>query len=165
MFYVLEPIVSRVAEKCGISRECAFGWLRRPSVKKKISALKASNVQKTSITLSEVLNMALRIADFDLKDVVKSFKHEPETNYYTITYEDWDKIDGKVVKDVRPVVKDGIQLLNIKLYDKTPYIKMLLDHFKDTKPDQHLHVHMSREEIAAADAQTVSEDYQRMLGA
>ena len=162
--YVQQPIMARVCEKMGITQRTGYKWLHMPSTAKKISQLRAITAQKCDFTLQETLNAACRIVDFDIKTVIKHAEYDTETGYWTVQYEDWDKIDGRVIKDVKPIIRDGIQVFQIKLYDKTPYVKMLLEHFKDVKPDQHLHVHMNQENLKDINAQQAAEQYHQMLG-
>jgi hypothetical protein len=160
----LTPVFSRVCKRLGIGTDTGYKWLDTPSVRKKISQIKAKSAEICDFTVNEALNIAVRVASFDIHQVVKEAKYDSKTGYWEVSYQDWDKIDGVVIKDVKPVIRDGIQVFQIKLQDRMPYVKMLLDHFKEVKPDQHLHVHMSPEELKTANPDAVNEEYQRLMG-
>lgn len=164
VYYALCPIMVVACRKVGITSKTGYEWKARPSIAKKISQIRANSAQKANIDVSEVLNEAHRIINFDIKDVITDVYHDKSNDFYEVTMEQWKKIDGRVVKEIKPVVKDGIKLLQLKFYDKIPVIKMLLDHFKEVKPEQHLHVHMSPQELKNANPEQIDEEYQRLMG-
>lgn len=164
VYYGLCGIMAVACRKVGISTVTGYEWKDKPSVAKKISLIRAKSAQKADISLPEVLNEAYRILNFDIKDIITDVFHDKSNDFYEVTMEQWKKIDGRLVKEVKPVVKDGIKLLQLKFYDKIPVIKMLLDHFKEVKPEQHVHVHLTPEELKTADPGKVNAAYQELMG-
>lgn len=130
----LDPQAS--ARRCAITLREANKYLRNPLVKKCVADIHSNVLEHCNITLQEILNELKRIAFFDIKGVVKHL------NENGVVFHDLDDIDGRATAEIKQAhTKDGHTYAMIKPHRKLDALKCLLEYFKDTPAEQHLHIH------------------------
>ncbi len=162
--YLLSYNVPRVAKKCGIAKQTAYQWLKRPEVQKAILDRKDSVAQQCDITVQECMNELAKIAFFDHKSYASDFKFDIEAGEFGCTLEDWRNMDTSALQEVSCKVNaQGIPYIVFKPYDKINALKELMNRLEGTNGDKHLHLHLTPEEMKDKSAQEIASDYQQLL--
>ena len=162
--YLLTFNVRRAAKKCGVTRMTANNWLHRPEVKTEIQRRSALVAQECDVTVSECMNELARIAFFNYKDCIKNFKVDPESGDLGMTLDDWEDMDTSALQEIACRVNaQGIPYVTIKPYDKVAALKEILNRLDGIKDENHLHLHLTKEELKGKSAQEVSSAYQQMV--
>lgn len=135
----------------GSAHVTAHQLINNPKIQTEIRRLKGNVHQELMVDAQDVINIQLKIAFADITDYVKFGKSEEVLiDEYTgeplrykngtikkhirnyIDFEDWDKIDGTIVSEV----KQGRDGISVKMADRSKAIEFLTRYF-DMVPDEH----------------------------
>ena len=154
--YALDMNPQAAAARHGITLREARSMLRKEGAEKCIADIHSHVLEKCGITLEQTLNEISRIAFFDVKGVVKRVTESG------VEFHNWDDIDGRAIAEVKQMhTKDGITYAMIKPHRKVEALKVLLEYFKDTPSEQHLHIHTN--EVKAANPEAAMDFFNELL--
>ena len=113
--------------------------------------------------MEDVANEAGRIAFQDIKDTIPGLKYDNETGEAYVRAEDWENVDGKLIKSIKQEMRDGVSIVKLEFHDKIAALRLLQDHFKGVDGEKHLHVHLTPEDLAKRDIHGAAKEYDRLI--
>lgn len=158
------PIRSYCAEELQISLSAVHRWLNQKKVKAHLRHFRGKIASKCPYTLEDVASEAARIGFFDIKKVIPEAQFDNNSKEVTIRVEDWDKVDGRVVKSVKQDIKDGCEVLRLTFHDKISALKLLQDNLRGVEGEKHLHVHLTPEDLEKRDINGAVNAYDELMG-
>jgi len=154
--YAIDLNPQRAAEACGITIREANKLRKMEQVRKCVADLHSKVLAKCGYTLERTLAEVGRIGFFNIKNIVKN------VNECGVEWEDWEDIDGRAIAEVQQKhTKEGHTYALIKTHRKLDALKILLEYFKDTPAEQHLHIHT--DEVKARDPEKAQEFFNSLL--
>ena len=161
--YLETGITKYCCDKLQISLDCGHKWLQLPKIKRHLQHFRSKTAAKCPYTLDDVALEAGRIAFQDIKDTIPGLKYDNETGEAFIKAEDWEKVDGRLIKSVKQDIKDGVSVIKLEFHDKIAALRLLQEHFKGIDPEKHLHVHLTPEDLAKRDIHGAAQAYHELM--
>ena len=107
----------------GHARTAASKLVTKAHVREYLDQINTKNTEKTLITLDKVIQEYIRIAFFDIKDIVEHY------NECGVTFKPIEKIDGKAIASIEEVhTPKGEIFMKIKPWDKMRALDKLYEY-------------------------------------
>ena len=161
--YLETGILPYCSEQLGTPLSTLDGWLRRKKVQTHLQHFRAKIASKCPFTADDVALEAGRIAFQDLKRTIPHIKYDNETGEAYVRAEDWENVDGRLIKSVKQDIKDGVSVIKLEFWDKIAALRLLQDHLKGGDPEKHVHFHLTPEDLAKRDIHGAAAAYQQLL--
>lgn len=158
MTYVLNFNIRETASMIGLSTSTCRGYLKKPHVDKEICHFRTVVAEKCGVTQERVLNELARIAFYDMSE------HVDQITDSGVTFKDYDQMDTRVLSEVTTCsTASGETYTTIKTPPKLKALEILTNFFKGQVPDQHVHYHISKEDLEGKTATEVTQSYNSIL--
>lgn len=159
--YAETPLLQYCSDKLNTPLETLRGWLSKKKVQVNLQHYQAKIAEKCPYTLEQVAMEAARVAFYDPKQHIEAINSE--NGEFLIKYKDLDKIDGRAIKNIREKIVDGVSMVVIEPYEKDKFLRILADILKN-QTEQHLHVHLTPEDLAKRDINGAADAYRELMG-
>lgn len=158
MTYVLNFNIKETASIIGLSPSTCRSYLKKPEVEKEVNHFRTTIAEKCGVTMERVLNELSRIAFYDIGD------HVEQITDSGVTFKDFDEMDTRVLSEVTTnSTSDGMTYTTIKTPPKIKALEILANIFKGQPAEQHVHFHVTKEELDNKTAAEAAQDYNSLL--